>query len=547
MNEERLEYLLDRYFDEALSVEERAELESLLLSWPQARTMFWKRARFNGMLRRRGRENWGRKFALERDERPDSPWRAWWRALTGPIQPLGWWPVAGLALILILVALNQGNRKFTTPNSTGPSLAESTMRLPATGPDAQGVATMLRAVGVKWTGKERLAGNVLMPGWLKFESGWVELQFHRGARVVVEGPAEFELITDMQARCLLGKVRADVPPPAIGFEVLSPNVRVVDRGTSFGLEVERDGPAEVHVFSGRVDLATTSTPQTHRELAQGTSVRVDRGGALSDIPNGTHDFSSTDALDKEATATMAARFQGWREHSKMLREDPSLLVQYTFDSFAERRLQNMAPQATLPSHGTIVGCSATEGRWPGKRALDFKQVGDRVRLSLPLRYQELTCIAWIRLDAMDRAYSALLMSGDAAVGELQWQLGNTGRLLFGKRKEPGWGAGKLFTADTPAVLTSQRGGSWMQLALVYDSRAKTLSHYLDGQRIVALPMDAQTPLTTGALEIGNWTPTVGDPMEPIRAFNGRMDEFVIFSRALRPEEILRHWEAGRPL
>ena len=549
MNEERLDYLLDRYFDEALTAEERAELESLLLSWPQARTMFWKRARFNGMLRRRGRENWGRKYALEQgeSEKPASTLRAWWQALIGPIQPRGWWPVAGLALVLILFVLNQGERKVTTSDSTAVALAESTASMPGVTPDSQGVATMLRAVGVKWTGKERLAGNVLMPGWLKFESGWVEVQFHRGARVVVEGPAEFELISDMQARCLLGKVRAEVPPPAIGFEVLSPNVRVVDRGTSFGLEVERDGPAEVHVFSGRVDLATTSAPQTLRALGQGTSVRVDRGGALSDIPNGTHDFSSTDALEKEATDTMAARFQAWRAHSEMLREDPSLLVQYTFDSFTERRLQNMAPQATLQSHGTIVGCNATEGRWPGKRALDFKQVGDRVRLSLPLRYQELTCIAWIRLDAMDRAYSALLMSGDAAVGELQWQLRNDGKLLFGKRKEPGWGEGKLFGADSPRVLTSQRGGSWMQLALVYDSRAKTLSHYLDGQRIIELPMDAQTPLTTGALEIGNWTPTVGDPMEPIRAFNGRMDEFVIFSRALRPEEILRHWEAGRPL
>jgi Concanavalin A-like lectin/glucanases superfamily len=407
---------------------------------------------------------------------------------------------------------------------------------------------MLRAVGVKWTGKERLAGNVLKPGWLKFESGWVEVQFHRGARVVVEGPAEFELITDMQARCLLGKVRAEVPPPAIGFEVLSPNVRVVDRGTSFGLEVKRDGPAEIHVFSGKVDLATTSSPQTRRELDQGKAVRVDRSGALSDIPNVTHDFTSTDKLESEAIASMAARFKGWQVYSAMLREDPSLVVQYTFESLADRRLQNMAPQATPRSHGTIIGCSGTDGRWPGKRALDFKQIGDRVRLALPLKYMEMTCVTWIRLDALDRPYSALLMSGDAAVGELQWQLGNKGQVLFGKRKEPGWGSGKLHMAESTRILTPQRCGSWMQLAFVYDSRGKTLTHYLDGQQVSVSPMDAQTPLTTGALEIGNWTPTVGDPkIEPIRAFNGRMDEFLVFSRALRPGEIQRHWEAGRPL
>jgi hypothetical protein len=56
-----------------------------------------------------------------------------------------------------------------------------------------------------------------------------------------------------------------------------------------------------------------------------------------------------------------------------------------------------------------------------------------------------------------------------------------------------------------------------------------VTHYLDGRRMSVNPMDARTPLITGALEIGNWTPAGGDPVEPIRAFNGRMDEFLVFS------------------
>lgn len=546
MNEERLEYLLDRYFDEALSAEEKGELESLLLAWPQARTLFWKRASFNGLLRRRARENWGRKLALgpsdAEESAPASVWRRWWSAWQRPLQPAAWWPLAGAALILIVIVASQSWKSGSDRRASAKSAQTS-----GPIPEVQGVATMLRAVGVKWTGTERIAGNVLKPGWLKFEEGWVEVQFHRGARVVIEGPAEFELITDMQARCLLGKVRADVPPPATGFEVLSPNVRVVDRGTSFGLEVERNGPAEVHVFSGKVDLATSLSPQTLHALEQGKAIRVDPTGTLSDIPNGTHDFTSTESLDQEANAAMAARFKTWSEHSESLRADPALLIQYTFESFANRLLPNMAREATLTSDGTIIGCSSTEGRWPGKRALDFKQVGDRIRFALPKQHEELTCVTWIRLDAIDRPYTALLMSGDAVVGELQWQLRNNGQVLFGKRKEPGWGYGKLFAADSPPVLNSQRCGSWMQLAFVYDSRAKTLTHYLDGQQIAKQSTDSQIPLTTSALEIGNWTPMGGDPMEPIRAFNGRMDEFLVFSRALKAEEIQRHWEAGRPL
>ena len=543
MNDERLEKLLDHYLDEGLAPDERAELEALLLSSPQARTRFWERARFHALLRRRGRENWGRRLAVEKLEdgvwmRWRARWHGWWESL----RPVGWWAAAGLATTLMVFAwLSRQTPAFTDTPAEMAAVSQ-----PVAG--GQGVATILRAVGVKWTGGKQGPGNVLGPGLLKFESGLIELQFHRGARVIIEGPAEFELITDMQARCLAGKVRAEVPPPSIGFEILAPNVRVVDRGTAFGMDVQRDGPAEIHVFSGKVDFSTTQAPQQSRELLQGSAVRVDERGGLSDLPGGSQKFVTEEAITKQANASMAARFAEWRQQSQSWREDPSLLVQYTFDedSMVNRTLINHAPNAARESQGTIIGCSWTEGRWPGKKALDFKQIGDRVRLALPRKHEELTCVTWVRLDGMGRAYTALLMSGDATVGELQWQFRGDGKILFGKRKEPGWGVGKLFLSESEPVLGPERCGSWMQLAFVYDAHARTLTHYLDGQPIGARPMNAQTPLTTDAIEIGNWTPSGGDPVEPIRAFNGRMDEFLVFSRALRSEEIARLWAAGSP-
>jgi hypothetical protein len=276
---------------------------------------------------------------------------------------------------------------------------------------------------------------------------------------------------------------------------------------------------------------------------------VDAEGVLSDIPNGAQDFTTSETIEKRANTSMAARFAAWRAQAQRLREDPALLLQYTFegDSVANRTLANHAPNATPESQGTIIGCSWTQGRWPGKRALDFKQVGDRVRLALPRQHEELTCVTWVRLDALGRTYNPLLMSGDATVGELQWQIRSDGKLLFGKRRERGWGGGKLFGADSEAVLGPQRCGSWMQLAFVYDAGARTLTHYVDGQQVAVRRMSAEAPLTTGALEIGNWTPAGGDPIDPIRTFNGRMDEFLVFSRALRAEEIQRLWDTGRPL
>lgn len=544
MNEERLEHLLDRYFDDALSPAERTELESLLLAWPQARKLFWKRARFHALLRRRGREAWGRRLAAQPDAgaAPRHAWREWWAAQWETLRPVGWWAAAGLAALVLTFAFF---RRESPPSPEADALAAN----PSSVGDSQGVATILRAVDVAWTGGGERPGNVLGPGWLRFERGLVEVQFHRGARVIIEGPAEFELISDMQARCLAGKVRAEVPPPSIGFEILSPHVRVVDRGTSFGFDVRRDGPAEIHVFSGTVDFAMARTPQTPRALLQGKAVRVDPSGALSEIPVGLRGFTTGETIEQRANSRMAARFSAWQAEANRLRSDPRVLVHYTFEGTSppNRTLPNAIAMPAAKSHGTIVGCSWTSGRWPGKQALDFKQIGDRVRLALPRQHEQLTCLTWVRLDAIDRLYTALLMSGDAAVGELQWQFGRGGRLIFGKRLQPGWGAGKLVDVNTAQVLAPRHCGSWMQFALVYDGRAGTVSHYLDGRQVTTSRIDTKTPLITDALEIGNWTPSGGEPIEPIRAFNGRMDEFLIFSDALGAAEIRRLWEIGRPL
>lgn len=545
MNEERLEFLLDRYFDEALRPAEKAELEAALLAWPQARALFWERARFHALLRRRGRESWGRRLATEPGgARTVRAWRENGERWLQHVRPLGWWAAAAAAaMVLIFLSLS----RVGPPESRRPAV--KTTGSTAATLAGQGIATIRRAVEVQWTGPRERPGNVLGPGPLKFARGVVELEFHRGARLVIEGPADFDLITDMQVRCRLGKLRADVPPPAVGFEILAPNVRVVDRGTAFGMEVAPGGTTEIHVFSGSVDYAPARQRAVARLLVAGKAVRLDPAGTPSEIPLQPAAFTTGNTVEQRAATAMAARFSAWRADTARLRSDPTLLVQYTFDpaSLADRTLHNDAPGAAPETHGTIIGCGLTEGRWPGKPALDFKQAGDRVRLALPRQHEQLTAVAWVRLDSLERPFTALLMSSDAALGELQWQFDKEGRLIFGKRLIAGWGGPNVERIDTQPLLTPWRAGTWVQLAFVYDGRVGTLTHYLDGEMAGAGPVSITPPLATGALEIGNWAPAGGDPLEPTRAFAGRMDEFLIFSRALRAEEILELWKTGRPL
>ncbi len=45
----------------------------------------------------------------------------------------------------------------------------------------------------------------------------------------------------------------------------------------------------------------------------------------------------------------------------------------------------------------------------------------------------------------------------------------------------------------------------------------------------------------GKAELGNWNPDKPVTFEPVRAFTGRMDEFLLYDRVLNQDEIMRHY------
>ncbi len=60
-------------------------------------------------------------------------------------------------------------------------------------------------------------------------------------------------------------------------------------------------------------------------------------------------------------------------------------------------------------------------------------------------------------------------------------------------------------------------------------------------------INPETHIVIGDGELGNWgLPQGSKPRTEVRSFNGRMDEFLLFSEALNPEEIARLYQIGRP-
>ena len=90
---------------------------------------------------------------------------------------------------------------------------------------------------------------------LKIESGLIEVTYLTGARVVIEGPAEFEVKGEKQCRLEFGSLVAKAfEKRSKGFIVDTPTGLVEDVSTEFGVEVGRRGDLNVHVFDGEVTL-----------------------------------------------------------------------------------------------------------------------------------------------------------------------------------------------------------------------------------------------------------------------------------------------------
>lgn len=231
----------------------RAELRDHAALERMARTLAWAPLNPDTVMEAIAAK---RSAALERQvmasiaPRPRTPWR---------------WTAAALVLITVVAALSV-----------------ALIRTPAA---VDGDFARLRHVhDVHWAqdvhGDRAVIadGARLRPGVLTLASGVIDVTCDNAASVLVEGPAQVELISPMRLRLVRGRVTTNIPPSAHGFTVVTPSVQVIDLGTEVGVEVARDGQTQVQVYSGAVDLALAGQPvdSLSGRVIAGMARRVDR-------------------------------------------------------------------------------------------------------------------------------------------------------------------------------------------------------------------------------------------------------------------------------
>lgn len=518
-DEARLERLISAHFDRELTTEEKRELEAMLLSSSKARQLFLDRAEWHGLLREQALQSGGaglldKMTAAETKVIPFAR-RAWIAAGLAACVALGWW----------LLPFGETNRPQTVADAA---------------PARDEVALLGQAVDVEWDGASFTPGSALPKGLLKIRKGTLRLDFYSGARVMLEGPASLELLSPDLARLDAGKLTAKVPPPAEGFTVMNANLRVVDRGTEFGMSVGGAGECEVHVFDGEVELQGEVPEATARELFEGHAVAI-RAGKSTTMPADRNSFADPSRMVQAAERATEAQWERWHTESLAFREAAGLRVYFDFEDLdaGGMILPNRAAQAGQSSDGSVIGCELLSGRWEKKSALGFAKTSDRVRFRTEGTPLSVTVMAWVRVDSLPLDHNALLSMAPDKVGEIHWKLDKSGRLLLGLRASPEHAYSSWERLESPPVITPLDFGRWMHLATVIDGEAGVMKHFVNGSEVASGEIKRRVPVQLGFANLGNFD--ASSPASPIsgvvRNFNGRIDEFALFTRALTAEEI----------
>ncbi len=214
------------------------------------------------------------------------------------IAPWGRVLAAVAALVLVSLVLFWG---FQQPGKTPRFTAEPVAPARPDSGQASGkpakkkyIARLVQVVKAKW-GEENPGlkkGSRLSEGKIRIESGLAKLRFASGAKVTLEGPAEYEIISNDLTRLVSGRLSAKIPKSAIGFKVDTPTARVLDLGTAFGVDVDEQGATEVAVFEGEVEVELPGPAESRKDkrlITHGNSVRTEAGA--KEISDALYDIS----------------------------------------------------------------------------------------------------------------------------------------------------------------------------------------------------------------------------------------------------------------
>ena len=235
--------LIDKYLDENLQPQEKEKLEQLLLQSESARKAFWELTEIHGLLRETlDNADVSSEERLVKFKRSN---RLLKLTLTA----------ASIATGLLLVATWKNQNRPSPTQKITQDLGQSHQYLAKIG---------FQSREVRDSGKF-IPEQFLKSGPLELREGLMELVFFNNVTVLLQGPAGVHLKSLDHMVLNHGQFTAEVPEGAEGFTVSTPQGKIIDLGTQFGVSVTEEGNVETHVFSGEVEVSHYGKKRKLRE------------------------------------------------------------------------------------------------------------------------------------------------------------------------------------------------------------------------------------------------------------------------------------------
>ena len=290
--------------------------------------------------------------------------------------------------------------------------------------------------------------------------------------------------------------------------------------------------SEVHVFEGKVEAGTAGGPRNEL-LSQNQARRYTNETAPQPMDIRSGSFIRPEEIKPLVAGTRNGQAKRALAIKASLKKDPALIRLVDFEN---------------PQEGLVIqGARNVQGRFPGLNALEFVDSEDNASLDLNASVSQLTLMSWVRLDQVPDGISSLYHTdGWNKPGQVHWMILRNGQMrfaMFGERLEESPASKVGFPESRVPVLGEL--GRWIHLAAVYDSEQKLVSFFVNGTFDSSVKMTGGLPALLGKAEIGNWNLKNSHGTKD-RRFRGRMDELIVLSRALSPQEIRDQYEAGTP-
>jgi len=101
---------------------------------------------------------------------------------------------------------------------------------------------------------------------LRVASGTLELRLESGAAMVMQGPAHVSFPKLTQPVVRSGWLWIDSGASGEKFEIRTPELRIRNLGTRFGVSVPTEGPSEVHLIKGSLEVISEAVPENVLKL-----------------------------------------------------------------------------------------------------------------------------------------------------------------------------------------------------------------------------------------------------------------------------------------